>query len=171
LYAGKIFHARLLPGCPNISKEDLSKLFIQFSTKRSSIASNFFHPNVEQLIDVARISTDGVPVIITELLTESLTSCLTHSKNSIFTDQQLGLCLDMAQGINYLHSRSLVHKNLNSGNVLMISDGHAKIVDYLCPQLISDVVGNSSGYMPPEVLWQKYYSNQLNFFTLGVLFL
>jgi len=171
LYAGKIIHARLLPGYPNILKEDLSKLFIQFSTKCSSIASNFFHPNVEQFIDVARVSADGVPVIITELLTESLTSYLTHSRISIFTDQQLGLCLDMTQGINYLHSRSLVHKNLHGGNVLMTNDGHAKIADYLCPQLISDVVGNSSGYMPPEVLRQKYYSNQSNVFTLGVLFL
>jgi len=108
-------------------------------------------------------------MIITELFTESLSTYLTN--NSIFTDHQLVLCLDMAQGVDYLHSQSLIHGNLHAGNVLMTKDGHAKIADYLCPLLLSEVLGNSSGYIPPEVLQNKPYFVQSNVFTLGVLFL
>ena len=171
LYAGKKIHAWLLPGYPNIPKEDLSKLLQQFATKCNSIASSFSHSNVEQFIDVVRVSVDGLPMIITELLTESLTSYLRYSSKPIYTDRQLRLCLNMAQGIDYLCSQSLIHRNLHGYNVLMTSDSYAKIADYLCPLLLSDVVGNSSGYSPPEVLMKRPFSNQSNVFTLGVLFL
>ena len=170
-YAGKTLHAQLLPGYPNIPKEDLSKLSRQFATTCSSIARNFSHPNVEHFIDVVHVSLNGVPMIITELLTKPLTSYLSYSSQPIYTDQQLGLCLDMAQGIDYLCSQSFVHRNLHGGNVLMTSNGHAKIADYLCPLLFSDVVGNSLGYVPPEVLINKPFSSQSNVFTLGVIFL
>ena len=168
MYAGKKLYARLLPGYPDISNEELEKLGKQFARKCYTIAGSLFHPNVEQFVAVVPAPDDGIPMIITELLTESLTTYLTN--NSIFTDHQLELCLDMAQGVDYLHSQSLVHRNLHGGNVLMTSDGHAKIADYLCPLLLSDV-GNSSGYVPPEVLQNKPHSNQSNVFTLGVLFL
>ena len=171
LYAGKTLHAQLLPGYPNTLKEDLSKLSRQFATKCSSIASSFSHPNVEQFIDVVCVSADGAPMIITELLTEPLSSYLSHSSKPIYTDQQLRLCLDMAQGIDYLCSKSFVHRNLHSGNVLIASDGKAKIADYLCPLLLSNVEGNSSGYVPPEVLMNRPYTSQSNVFTLGVIFL
>ena len=170
LYAGKTLHARLLPGYPSISKQDLSQLFEQFASECFR-ASNFSHLNVERFVDIVRVSADGVPMIITELLTESLTSYLSHLRKSLFTDQELVLCLDMAQGIDYLHSQLLVHKNLHGGNVLMTKNGHAKIADYLCPLLLNDVVGNSSGYVPPEVLRNNPHFPQSNVFTLGVLFL
>ena len=171
MHAGKTIHDRLLPGYPKISKEDLSKLLKQFTVKCSSTAGSLSHPNVEQFIDIVRVSVDGGPMIITELLTESLTVYLSQTSKHIYTDQQLSLCLDMVQGIDYLHSQSVVHRNLHGGNVLMTSDGHAKIADYLCPLLLSDVAVNSSGYVPPEVLQNNPYSNNSNVFTLGVLFL
>ena len=154
-----------------MSNEDLEKLGKQFASKCYTITGCLSHPNVEQFVAVVHAPDDGVPIIITELLTESLTTYLTRTNNSIFTDHQLELCLDMAQGVDYLHSQSLVHRNLHGGNVLMTRNGHAKISDYLCPLLLSDVVGNSSGYVSPEVLQNKPHSNQSNVFSLGVLFL
>jgi len=167
LYAGKTLYAQLLPG----SNKDLEKLGKQFASKCYTIAGSLSHPNIEQFIAAVPAPDYGVPMIITELLTKSLTNYLTHTNKCILTDQQLVLCLDMAQGVDYLHSQLLVHRNLHGGNVLMTSGGHAKITDYLCPLLFNDVVSNSSGYMPPEVLQNKPHSNQSNVFTLGVLFL
>ena len=171
LHAGKTLYGRLLPGYSNMSNEDLVKFSKQLASECYSIAASLSHPNVEQFVAAVPDSNNGVPMIITELLTESLTTYLTDTNNSIFTDHQLVLCLDMAQGVNYLHSQSLVHRNLHGGNVLMTRDGHAKITDYLCPLLLSNVVGNSTGYVPPEVLQDKPHSSQSNVFTLGVLFL
>ena len=152
----------------------MSELQKQLEIKCKSWAENLYHPNVEQFFEVALSSADdGIPTILTELLTESLTVFVERCKETIRVNQEIDLCNDMAQGIAYLHSYSLVHGNLHGNNVLITRDGHAKIADYLCPLLFSNInVDNSSGYLPPEILQNKTTpSIQSNIFTLGVLFL
>ena len=140
-----------------------------------SFAENLSHPNLERFSEVVLSSADGVPMILTELLTESLTEFVEHRKGSIYVNQEISLCHEMAQGIAYLHSQQLelVHGNLHGNNVLMSSDGHAKIADYICPKLFSDIaVDNLSGYAAPDTFQNKTApSKESNIFTLGVLFL
>ena len=85
---------------------------------------------------------------------------------------QLSVCNDMAQGLRYLHSQQFVHLNLHGANVLMTSDHHAKIADYLCPLLHTSIVMDSTSsaiYQPPE--FTQHITVQSNVFTLAVLFL
>ena len=112
-------------------------------------------------------------MILTELLTESLTVFVEHCKETLHVNQEIDLCNNIAQGLACLHSYSLVHGNLHGNNVLISRDGRAKIADYLCPLLFSNIdVYNSSGYLSPEVFKNKTTpSTQSNVFTLGVLFL
>ena len=131
------------------------------------------HSNLERFVEVVLSSADDVPMILTELMAKSLTQFVENTKNTLYVNQEIDLCNDMAQGIAYLHSRSLVHRNLHGNNVLISSDGHAKIADYLCPLIFSDVtVDNSSGYVAPEVFQGKTVpSKESNIYTLGILFL
>ena len=79
----------------------------------------------------------------------------------MYINQGINLFIDMAQGIAYLYSQSLVHENLHGNNVLISSDGHAKIADYLCPLIFSDVtMDNSSGYVAPEIFHSKTAPSQ-----------
>ena len=112
-------------------------------------------------------------MILTELMAESLTEFVEHTKSTLYVNQEIDICNDMAQGMAYLHSQQLVHGNLHGNNVLISSDGHAIIADYLCPLLFSDItVDNSSGYVAPEIFEYKLVpSKESNIYTLGVLFL
>ena len=150
----------------------MNTLLEQFSDK-CSFASNFSHPNVEQFLRIDRLSGIGIPVIITELLTESLTVHISCTDDILDNDLQLSVCSDMAQGLEYLHSHYIVvHSNLHGNNVLMTHDHHAKIADYLCPLLITDVnADNSLDYAAPETTHHKSITFQSNVFTLAVLFL
>ena len=173
-YAGKILHNRVLPGYPEITNKSISEFQKQFVIRCHSWAGNFSHPNVEQFYEVVLSSTNGIPMILTELLDKPLTVFVEHSKKTLYVNQELSLCHDMAQGIEYLHSQSLVHGNLHGNNVLISINKRAKIADYLCPLLFSDIVmDNSSGYVAPEVIQRKAtaLTAQSNIFTLGVLFL
>ena len=118
-------------------------------------------------------SADGAPMILTELMEKSLMKFVEHTKESLYVNEEINLCNDMAQGIAYLHSQSLVHGNLHGNNVLVTRNGHAKIADYLCPLLFSDVtVDSSSGYVAPEIFQNKTaLSKESNIYTLGMLFL
>ena len=99
----------------------------------------------------------------------------TRMKGNLPTHQQLDLCNDMANGLQYLHGVGLVHTNLHGRNVLVSHDGHAKIGDYICPQVISsseEVPTNNIPYLPPEAVKDKsLYNEQSDVYSLGVLFL
>ena len=167
-YAGKLFYSKLLPDPANTS---MDKLVAQFTLKCFS-ASKFSHPNVEQFVEIAHADDKGVPMIITELLEENLTAYISRTTDTFHYNLQLSVCDDIAQGLQYLHSQQFVHLNLHGANVLMTSDHHAKIADYLCPHLLAGVAPDSSSvYLPPETTQDKRITVQSNVFTLSVLFL
>ena len=172
-YAGKAIHSKVLP---QLSKtKDASDLQLQYQLEKkcNSLAENLSHPNLEQFFELVILLNGGIPMILTELMEVSLTEFLEHNKEHLHVDQEINLCSDMAQGIAFLHSQSLVHGNLHGNNVLISSDGHAKIADYLCPLLFRNVtVDKSSGYVAPEVFQGKLApSKGSNIYTLGILFL
>ena len=99
----------------------------------------------------------------------------TRMKGNLPIHQQLDLCNDMANGLQYLHGVGLVHTNLHGRNVLVSHDGHARIGDYIFPQVISsseEVPTNNISYLPPEAIKDKsLYNEQSDVYSLGVLFL
>ena len=148
----------------------MDKLVQQFTLKSSS-ASKFSHPNIEQFVEITPLDDEGVPMIITELLNENLTDYITRTRDTFHYNLQLSVCNCMTQGLQYLHSQQLVHGNLHGSNVLMDHDC-PKIADYLCPLLLPGVPPDSSSpYLPPETTQNKRTTVSSNVFTLSVLFL
>ena len=165
---GKVLHEMILPGFPNY---DGAKLVKQFAQKCATYI-NFSHANVERFVEVVLSSVNGIPMTISELLSENLTSYINRTAETLHYNSQLSVCQDMAQGLSFLHSQSIIHRNRHGANVLMTTDEHAKIGDYLFPMLLDDAhASNSQGYFPPEIFQGKNPSNQSNVFSLGVLFL
>ena len=114
-------------------------------------------------------------MLLSELLPENLDMFTTRMKGKLPLHQQLDLCNDMASGLQYLHDAGIVHTNLHGRNVLVSHDGHAKIGDYICPQVISsneEVPTHNIPYLPPEAIEDKSHCNeQSDIYSLGVLFL
>ena len=114
-------------------------------------------------------------MLLSELLPENLDMFTTRMKGKLPIHQQLDLCNDMANGLQYLHGAGIVHSNLHGRNVLVSHDGHAKIGDYICPQVISsneEIPTHNIPYLPPEAIEDKSHCNeQSDIYSLGVLFL
>ena len=114
-------------------------------------------------------------MLLSELLPENLDMFTTRMKGKLPIHQQLGLCNDMANGLQYLHGVGIVHTNLHGRNVLVSHDGHAKIGDYICPQVISsneEVPTHNIPYLSPEAIEDKSQCNeQSDIYSLGVLYL
>ena len=114
-------------------------------------------------------------MLLSELLPENLDMFTTRMKGNLPIHKQLDLCHDMASGLQYLHDAGLLHTNLHGRNVLVSHDGHAKIGDYIFPQVIScseKVPTDNIPYLPPEASEDKSHcSEQSDVYSLGVLFL
>lgn len=87
------------------------------------------------------------------------------------------VALDVARGLHFLHSRSIVHNDLKSANILLSRDGTAKIADVgLARVLRHGYVCSSSGgvvgtfaWAAPEVLLGRPVSPKADVYSYGVV--
>ncbi|KAL5557220.1 hypothetical protein UlMin_039456 [Ulmus minor] len=97
--------------------------------------------------------------------------------------QRIQIALDVATGLNYLHSFATpphVHKDIKSSNILLDSDFRAKIANFGLARsaeaeeghfsLTKHVVG-TIGYMAPEYLENGLISTKLDVYSFGILLL
>lgn len=77
-------------------------------------------------------------------------------------------------GIEYLHSKNIVYRDLKPENVLIDVDGHVKLADFglskiFKPQERSFSYCGSPEYMCPEILKREGHNHMVDYYTLGAL--
>ncbi|XP_060192628.1 lysM domain receptor-like kinase 4 [Lycium barbarum] len=104
-------------------------------------------------------------------------------QRSLNWTQRVQISLDVATGLNYLHSYTSpphVHKDLNGSNILLDGDLRAKIANFGLARsadgqegefaLTRHIIG-TQGYMAPEYLENGLVSPKLDVYAFGVLLL
>ena len=163
---GKAFHDKLLP-----AGEKLGKIIEQFKSD-CFLAVQMYHPNTVKYFGMHYVVPYKFPMLLQEFVADNLTSFLGRTNKTLTFAHKLKLSLEMASGLKYLHSRLIVHKNLHPSNVLVDQDGHAKISDFVTPQLDNVQFSSQSNsvYIAPEVLKShKYFSCESDIFSLGAV--
>ena len=103
----------------------------------------------------------------------------TYLRDPVTLSQKYTLLYDVAKGLNHLHSQkpAIIHRDLTAGNVLLTSDGVAKISDFgnsrmvdlsATPELLTSSPGTLD-YMPPEAMEGGKYDERLDMFSYGHL--
>ena len=143
--------------------------------------STLRHPNVVQYLGTWQDPATNLPVLLMELMDQSLTHFLEKSHRiPLYTE--ISICHDIALALSFLHSNGIIHRDLSSNNVLMIGDVRAKVTDFgmekfsdlrssmnvkhtsftLCPE--------TDAYMPPEAVKDNpKYTEKIDCFSYGVL--
>ena len=136
------------------------------------------HPNIVQYLGMTRDHESRLPVLLMELLDESLTKMLERSKQSLAYCVQVDICHDVALAVAYLHSNDIIHRDLSSNNVLMIAGRRAKVTDFGMSKLAGaapsmtplTMCPGTLAYMPPEALRDPpRYTKKLDCFSVGVI--
>eukprot|EP01041_Mallomonas_annulata_P009185 gene9185-19047_t len=145
--------------------------------KEIEMLSKLRHPNLVLFLGVACDSQSGTPTtILTELLQGSLYDVLEVHKVKLGLPDILDIALDIANGIEYLHSHQpeIVHRDISSKNILL-GGNKAKIADLGQSKVLGASASSRQTGMPgamaysaPEVLTGKYTS-KIDIFSFGVL--
>ncbi|CAJ0947028.1 unnamed protein product [Ranitomeya imitator] len=78
-------------------------------------------------------------------------------------------------GIQFLHSRGVIHRDLNPENILVAETGHIKITDYglalenMHGDQTATGFAGTMGYMAPEIMAEEEYNAGVDWFSLGVI--
>ena len=141
--------------------------------------SQIKHPNIVQYLGVYREPETNVPVLLMELMDESLTHFLESSQNPVLYHIQVNILLDTILALAFLHSNGITHRDMSSNNVLLIAGSRAKVTDFGMSTLTDAAASHlasmtqcpgTPAYMSPEALDKPpVYSEKLDCFSFGVL--
>ena len=174
LCAGKILHPTLFqssdPGAMAVMKR---------FEQECSVLSAIRHSNIVQYLGVHQDPDTQLPVLLMELMDESLTQFLEQTLEPLPYHTQVDICHDIALALAYLHSNGIIHRDLSSNNVLLIGRNKAKVTDFGMAKFFDanrttmtplTICPGTLAYMSPEALQdQPVYTKKLDTFSFGVL--
>ena len=102
--AAKVLHPTILtPTDPGAGK------IIERFRQECALLESIRHPNIVQYLSMTRDPESRLPVLLMELLDESLTKMIEYSQQSLAYYVQVDICHDIAVAVSYLHSNDIIH--------------------------------------------------------------
>ena len=131
------------------------------------------HPNIVTYLGIHSDNRLGRPILLMELMDQSLRQLMDHSKVNLPLYLQLDLSSDVARGLEYLHAKDIIHGNLTATNVL-VKEGRAKICGAMSLQLRTtngelSLCPGAPGSMPRQSFSHSDYDEAIDCFSFGVL--
>lgn len=110
-----------------------------------------------------------------------LTLNVYHLKNSLI-EECLRIFLQTLKGVQHIHSKNLIHRDLKPQNILLDAEGNVKIADFGFATIheasensfveINHSIGiGTPGYIAPEQLQGSNYNSKADMHSLGIILL
>ena len=177
--AAKLLYPVLFQMSISDSGKENKQVFHRFE-RECQFLSRVKHPNIVQYLGTYRDPETNAPVLLMELMDESLTHFLESSPGDIPYHIQVNLSQDIAQALAFLHANGIIHRDLSSNNVLLIAGSQAKVSDFgkskftdvnttHCSATMITFLGTPA-FIPPEAFNEPpEYTDKLDNFSFGVL--
>ena len=183
LCAAKLIHETLFDPTAHQPKAPQKEHRLPMSRfeQECDFLSTIRHPSIVQYLGIYRDPDTGLPALLMELMDDSLTHFLESSTQPIPYHIQVNICHDITLALSFLHSNSIVHRDLSSNNVLLIGNAvRAKVTDFgmaslgdrnpRATHLTFTMCPGTDVFMPPEAVQDKpVYTEKIDCFSFGVI--
>ncbi|OAA58278.1 STE20 kinase [Cordyceps fumosorosea ARSEF 2679] len=140
-----------------------------------SIMKEGKHKNVINFLDAFLVNENRMLWVVMDYMDGGALIDLIDNNPSISERHIATLCRETCLGLQHLHSKQIVHRDIKSDNVLIDSRGNVKITDFgYCAKLTArrskraTMVGTTY-WMAPEVVRQKRYGYKVDVWSLGIM--
>ncbi|KAG6494814.1 hypothetical protein ZIOFF_042575 [Zingiber officinale] len=143
-------------------------------TREVTLLAHLYHRNVIKLIAASK--RPPVFCIITEYLSGGSLRAFLHKleQKPLPLQKLLAFALDIAKGMEYIHSQGVIHRDLKPENILFDQDFCIKIADFgiACEVAYCDTLAEDAGtfrWMAPEMIKDKPYGQKVDVYSFGLV--
>ncbi|KAM3528089.1 hypothetical protein MY4038_006047 [Beauveria bassiana] len=140
-----------------------------------SIMKEGRHKNVINFLDAFLVNENRMLWVVMDYMDGGALIDVIDNNSTISERHIATLCRETCRGLQHLHSKQIVHRDIKSDNVLIDSRGNVKITDFgYCAKLTArrskraTLVGTTY-WMAPEVVKQKRYGYKVDVWSLGIM--
>jgi eukaryotic-like serine/threonine-protein kinase len=160
---------KFLPAELNASEKDKERFLREART-----ASSLDHANIGVIHSVEETADGHAFIVMAFYEGESLSQKIRSGPLRFY--EAIDIAIQVARGLAEAHSRHIVHRDVKPSNVMLTSQGAAKIVDFgLSRVVISQSMTQTGGvtgtvsYMSPEQALGKAVDQRTDIWALGVV--
>jgi serine/threonine-protein kinase len=159
-------------GPPEFSREEMEDQFL----REARLAGRLQHPNIVAVFDVGR--AQDVPFIVMEYVDGESLKALLAAGARFTVPEALWILRQIAEAVGHAHEKSVLHRDIKPGNVLLNREGAVKVTDFGVGKLLAGVTSGHSrkglivgspAYMSPEQIREEKLDPRSDLFSLGVV--
>ncbi|XP_044521992.1 serine/threonine-protein kinase Nek3 isoform X2 [Gracilinanus agilis] len=148
---------------------------IKNSRKEAILLAKMRHPNIVAFKE--SFEADGHLYIVMEYCDEGdLMQRIKNQKGKLFPeDMILHWFTQMCLGVNHIHKKRVLHRDIKSKNVFLTQNGNIKLGDFGSARLLSKPMAfactyvGTPYYVPPEIWENMPYNNKSDIWSLGCI--
>ena len=142
--------------------------FVEKFKKEAQAAARLIHPNIAQIYSYGIAS--GMPYIAMELVAGgSLDQVMRNSGSHTDIPRVIKICEQVAQALRCAADQGFVHGDVKPENVLLDSNGNAKLVDFGLAAMQKDTneIWGTPYYIAPEKVKKEPVDYRADMYSLG----
>ena len=155
---------------PHLSRD---ASYVERFHREASMAASIKHPNIIRIFEVGE--EDGSHFMSMEYLPDSLHS-LIEAQGKLPLNRAVNIAYQLCQGLQAAHERGIIHRDIKPQNILLASDGTAKLTDFgiaraadLSTMTRTGMVMGTPHYMSPEQAKGLRVDIRSDLYSLGIV--
>ncbi|MDR2736391.1 MAG: Stk1 family PASTA domain-containing Ser/Thr kinase, partial [Gracilibacteraceae bacterium] len=148
--------------------------FVKRFRREAQAAASLSHPNIVSIYDVGR---DGdIDYIVMEYIHGQTLKDIIRSSGPLETLDAVNLVYQVGEALRHAHANNIIHRDIKPQNILVTSDGRAKVTDFGIARAVTsatlthtgDIIG-SVHYLSPEQARGALVTEQSDIYSLGII--
>ena len=146
--------------------------FEKYLHHEALVLSELNHPNIVHVYDYGQ-EGDFCYLVMEEVEGWDLEELL-FERSKIFPHAAVFILNEILEGLNYAHTKGVIHRDLSPSNILISRDGVVKIADFGVAEFVHSerpkTLHGKFSYLTPEVARGGQASISSDLFSLGLIF-